>query len=412
MNGSGKTGIVTSMDILRNLIVDSGYLNNPMVQKYLDAIINKNTEKLFAEVEYLVNFDKDLFVYKYNIELTKDAMGKYIISHEKLSSKKATSRSVAREIVFEVSNGEVVNIALDSNDEFNKYIIEKSINLLSTSSMSALFFEKILLDLLNANKKYTNSFFVGTCALLAFGKRIHVYLDQSDDHKEFFIHNTVGWNNDFMEENSKVDTILKNLMEMDNDFINVISVYGNLVPKTAYENFERTIKKLQEFISIFKYGLKEIQIEKKEDKDFFVCSLIMVYESYKIHAEFESTGIKKLIKLFAYLTEMVQGGIVFIDEFDSNLHDVYLCALLEYLMEYAKGQLCFTTHNVGPMDVLKRHKMSIDFLSEDNKIYPWKSNGNYSPSKLYRSGMIEGSPFNIDSIDFIGVFDSNVKGVE
>ncbi|MEI3518154.1 MAG: hypothetical protein V8R14_01395, partial [Clostridia bacterium] len=77
-----------------------------------------------------------------NIELTKDAMGKYIISHEKLSSKKATSRSVAREIVFEVSNGEVVNIALDSNDEFNKYIIEKSINLLSTSSMSALFFRE------------------------------------------------------------------------------------------------------------------------------------------------------------------------------------------------------------------------------------------------------------------------------
>lgn len=130
----------------------------------------------------------------------------------------------------------------------------------------------------------------------------------------------------------------------------------------------------------------------------------MCYESYKIHAEFESTGIKKLIKLFAYLKEMVQGGIVFIDEFDSNLHDVYLCALLEYLMEYGEGQLCFTTHNVGPMDVLKQHKKSIDFLSENHRIYPWTTNGNYSPSKLYRNGMIEGSPFNVDSIDFIGVF--------
>lgn len=28
------------------------------------------------------------------------------------------------------------------------------------------------------------------------------------------------------------------------------------------------------------------------------------------------------------------------------------------------------------------------------------------PSKLYRNGMIEGSPFNIDSIDFIGIFGS------
>lgn len=58
---------------------------------------------------------------------------------------------------------------------------------------------------------------------------------------------------------------------------------------------------------------------------------------------------------------MVEGGIVFIDEFDSNIHDVYLCALLEYLMEYGKGQLCFTTHNVSPMDVLKHHKNQLTF---------------------------------------------------
>ena len=78
----------------------------------------------------------------------------------------------------------------------------------------------------------------------------------------------------------------------------------------------------------------------------------------------------------------------------------------EYLMEYGEGQLCFTTHNVGPMDILKQRKKSIDFLSENHKIYSWKTNGNYSPSRLYRNGMIEGSPFNVDSIDFIGVFGS------
>jgi AAA15 family ATPase/GTPase len=103
---------------------------------------------------------------------------------------------------------------------------------------------------------------------------------------------------------------------------------------------------------------------------------------------------------------MVHGGIIFIDEMDSNLHDVYLCALLEYLMENGEGQLCFTTHNVGPMDILNQRKKSIDFLSEDHTIYPWTKSGNYSPASLYRNGMIEGSPFNVDSIDFIGVFDS------
>lgn len=61
---------------------------------------------------------------------------------------------------------------------------------------------------------------------------------------------------------------------------------------------------------------------------------------------------------------MVQGGIVFIDEFDSNLHDVYLCALIEYLMEYGEGQLCFTTHNVGPMDILRSRKNQSNFYQK------------------------------------------------
>ncbi len=36
----------------------------------------------------------------------------------------------------------------------------------------------------------------------------------------------------------------------------------------------------------------------------------MVYDDYKIHAEFESTGIKKAYQAVAYLQRMVQGKIV------------------------------------------------------------------------------------------------------
>ena len=80
--------------------------------------------------------------------------------------------------------------------------------------------------------------------------------------------------------------------------------------------------------------------------------------------------------------------------------------MIEYLKEFGDGQLCFTTHNVGPMDILKNNKNSIDFLSINHKVYSWKKSGNYSPSNLYRNGMIEGSPFNVDAIDFIRAFDT------
>ena len=177
------------------------------------------------------------------------------------------------------------------------------------------------------------------------------------------------------------------------------------ISKKYYSQYEKSVSKLFDFISIFKRDLKGIVIDKQNNRENYVCDLIMDYGSYKINTEFESTGIKKLIKLYTSFNAMALGDIVFIDELDSNLHDVYLCALLEYLMEHGKGQLCFTTHNIGPMDILKRNKKSIDFLSVNHRIYSWTKNGNYSPANLYKGGMIEGSPFNIDSIDFFRAFD-------
>jgi AAA15 family ATPase/GTPase len=102
---------------------------------------------------------------------------------------------------------------------------------------------------------------------------------------------------------------------------------------------------------------------------------------------------------------MVKGGIVFIDEMDANIHDVYLDRLIAFLIEEGKGQLCFTTHSLSPIKFLKKGKHSIDFLGEDGSITSWKKNGNYAPDKLYAEGMIPGSPFNFDSFDFYSIFD-------
>ena len=412
MNGSGKSGIVTSVEILRNLLTDPGYLNNPIVQKNLDAIINKKTKELFIETEYMVEAEGELGLFKYSVTLSRDITGKYTISHECLSTKKATSKSEYMETIFEVSGGKIVHVyeRMERN-EFAKELSNKTMNLLTTASTSALFYEKFLIPAMKENKENADFMWACICLLYIFGQKLHVYLEQSDDHREYVAQNTLECFEDGEKFNVEMNSLIHEYLLMDNDCINMISDTGNIVSQETYKHFERTVGRLYEFLRIFKSDLQGIEIEKKENRNLLVCDLVMNYDSYKIHAEYESTGIKKLIRLFAYLNEMVQGGIVFIDEFDSNLHDVYLCALLEYLMEYGEGQLCFTTHNVGPMDVLKQRKKSIDFLSEDHQIYQWVKSGNYSPSNLYRNGMIEGSPFNVDSIDFIGVFGSG-KGAE
>jgi hypothetical protein len=400
INGSGKSGIVTSVEILRNLLIDTSYLNNPIVQKNLDSLINKKMGEISIEVDYLINED---YYFRYTVTLTKEEMGKYVISHERLLTKKATSKSVNMKMVFEVFDGEIATLQNDGNDKIADNICKKTMNLLKTASLSALFYEKILKE----NVGVENGILWEQITMLWFlGEKIHVYSEQSDNHREYVALNTIETYRDNEDNTKERNLLAHNCFKINYDYIDVIKATNNIVLKEQYRKFENLIDRLFKFIHVFKADLQEIEIEKKENYNVYVCDLVMVYDSYRIHAEYESTGIKKLIRIFAYINDMVHGGIIFIDELDSNLHDVYLCALLEYLMENGEGQLCFTTHNVGPMDILNQRKKSIDFLSEDHTIYPWTKSGNYSPASLYRNGMIEGSPFNVDSIDFIGVFDS------
>lgn len=401
MNGTGKSGIVTSIDILRNLLLDEDYLNNPMTQKSLEAIVNKETKELFIGAEFFWSTTETPLLYSYEVVLKKNLTGKYIIDSEKLLYKKANSKKEGFYPLLKVEKGELSEV---HTDEVTKdFLIRKTVNLLSNATVSAL-----LVKLIGANeiKEEVNpSFLRHIVATILFGGNIYAFIDRSDYHVDYFLSDMFNYSLDSVRDNSILELAYQSVFEMERNRLNAVSAGPNFIPKKQYNLFEKMVHKLQDFIKIFKLDLVRIDIDKKEDDEFYVCNLNMVYDSYTVNVEFESTGIKKLIALYAYLQKVVEGSIVFIDEFDSNLHDVYLCALIEYLMDYGEGQLCFTTHNIGPMDVLKQHKKSIDFLSIDKKIYPWVKNGNYSPSKLYKSGMIEGSPFNVDSIDFIGVFD-------
>jgi len=71
----------------------------------------------------------------------------------------------------------------------------------------------------------------------------------------------------------------------------------------------------------------------------------------------------------------------------------------------ASGQLIFTVHNLGPMEILSNVslKHTIDFLN-GSEITSWKRNGNYSVVRLYRSGAIKNCPFSINAATFVKTF--------
>lgn len=227
---------------------------------------------------------------------------------------------------------------------------------------------------------------------------IKVYLAEEDQHELYFLRKRLK------ESGLEKQALQEGLFEYGESMNVFSSVNDKLVDKKYFQKYKDRVGQLTQFIKIFKPELVSIDIDVKEKGEQYECDLNLNYGDYIINKEFESTGIKKLIRLFDCFVAASTVGIVFVDEMDSNLNDVYLCKLIEYFMYYGRGQLCFTTHNLDPMTILKENKNSIDFLSSDNHLVPWTSRGNASPENCYKNGMIEDSPFNIDATDFVGIF--------
>lgn len=403
MNGAGKTAVITSAYILKNVLLQPNYLTDTLSRQKLAELINKYQRKIDISVQFLVRRKDYIRHYSYEITMPMDDNGEISIAHEKLSVKKAGSKKDFQPLI-EVNHG-ILQQMKDEEHPTLKKLHEHTLNLLSSSSLlSCLLLKSIqIIDSYNDPAEEPPAEMKGLYDLGKFATSMQVYIEDNDMHDDYFrsiyIPSPIlqGRNgNDIPPRSPKVIVSRSSLQPFDTVF---------LVRKENLNLIEQKVQNLFHFIRIFKPELQQIVIEKKEDKSFYHCSLVMQYEDYSVNAEFESTGIKKLIRLYSYINCMVNGRIVFIDEMDANLHDVYLCALLEYLIDSAQGQLCFTTHSIGPMDILKHQKKSIDFLSADHQIVSWTSNGNYSPSSLYREGMIQGSPFNVDESDFVGVFD-------
>lgn len=391
-NGSGKTAIITGIKIFQDLMLSNQYLNESKNQRFLDEIINKETSRFTFGCEYITGEEESYIVYDYNFELEKNNKGDYVIKHESLNLKNGNYPNNNYVNVFECDNGELINI--NCNETVKNIIEKKTFNLLNKNPFMSLY----IVDYTSVIEK-DKEFSYNIAVMLFLIALINVYINEEDKHDIYFLRKTIR------ESHEKSSEYIDDI----NEILDTISVYSgfddNSISKSEFDKYKESVKQLTKFIQIFKRELKSIDIDAKDDGDNYRCELIFNYGNYKVNKEFESTGIKKLVRLYSAFKAANNFGIAFVDEMDSNINDIYLCKLIEYFMYYGKGQLCFTMHNVDPMSLLKQNKNSIDFLSSDNKIVSWVSKGHASPENYYKNGMIENSPFNIDATDFIGIFE-------
>lgn len=368
-NGIGKTSIIKGMDILRKISLNDNYLTNDFNLIILDKIINKKIEKASLEIEFLVIDDKkkkSRYVHSITIAITSPKEIKILF--ENIKKKDPNTDQVVGEILIE--NGIIKNDSLHKDDlkseivDITKNLLEKRsiVNIVKPSVLKSIDLEKI---------RY-------------FYRKLHIKIDREDSH--------LGY------------ALMDNPLKDDIPFNDSIGNYDMIISKNNLPIFEDYLRRMTEFLKIFKPNLRNIEYEKKEGKEEYYINILFVYDGYKVNYEFESMGIKNLFSLFTYFRALSEDEVVVIDEIDTSIHDIYLNKLIEFFAVDGKGQLVFTAHNITLLQTLKKYKHSIDFINENMEVISWIKNGNSSPFKSYKDGYIKGLPFNIKEYDFLEIF--------
>lgn len=398
-NGEGKTAVAHTLDIYKNTVLNPSYITGENYIGTFKELVNHNTKKIYIEL-YFANVinNNESRIFHHIIEYILE--GKELsISHETLHLVRGQSWGSSRneELIYETSNGELIDVNKKVKDK-KSYIESFTKNLLSNSSAALSILSATIFGTKEDQEEFgiKSSFGNAVMSVVILVTSMKIYIDKKDQHTESYdrAYSLI----EKVDSNEKGKSGQRFII--DNEVDEIYQDY--------YEDYKKEIKRICEFLKVFKPNLKDIRVECDIKGDKYICKKVLVYSDKEVSSEYESNGVKKLISLFPYLNSVEDNDIVFIDEFDSNIHDVYLCKLIEYFVGYTKGQFIFTTHNLGPMEILKDAglKHSIDFIN-NGIVTSWKRNGNYSVVSLYRNGMIPNSPFNINAVDFVKVFGGN-----
>lgn len=385
-NGAGKTAVVDAFRFYQALTTEKTRLYNREFQDEIIETMNKLTSRIELSFTAIIIHEDDVPVkVKHDIELSlKDK--EVIISNENLYVYKNVKSEVISKSIKQ-ANGVVMFNKAGQEKVVGFEVTKRSIVEMYQAYLSMLFEKKTRWENLSKQDQIDFSFIFNFFWL---SDALYIISENADEHSYYFINRKEEQQNQFNDSAQRVRH----------------SIYDEIILASELEGYKTFYAKIEKFIKVFKTDLVSIDIEDKPvTQNEIRAEKYFNYGKYRVHMEFESAGIKKLVKLYAAIHNAINGRITVIDEFDANINDIYLNKLIEYVIYNAKGQLIFTTHNTSPMDTLRPHKRSIDFINELGEIVNWIINGNASPAKWYSNGAIEGLPFNINAFDFVGLFD-------
>ncbi len=393
-NGSGKSNLISSIKFLKDL--SNSFSTLERISRYLspESIHPK------ADINFLKSFVENL---KHNHDIAN-----MIKKNRRIGSKEP----IKLEYTFELSNKEYIyEIVLGENR-----IIEESLkgplNIDKVNIFNVSYNKELLI---NINKSlFSNSYEKEIKELLNkyFGKHTLLSLIDNELNKKNFSYLKDNINNNIIELIKFILNISISYRDYDGTYTEDVLTQNNLPDSLVIGDIELEeeykIVKAEELLKMYFKGLysdfkdvyyKKTIYEQKLLYELFFKKMVGG-ELIDISIEFESSGTKKLLELFPYFINALEGGLVVIDEFETNIHDILISYVIERLNESdIKGQLIATTHNTRLLEELNINSfyiLNVDDLG-NKKIYNAKDSGfrvqkNHSLSQNYKKGAFGGIP--------------------
>lgn len=362
-NGSGKTSILLSLLLLKNIATDSDCLSRS------GDYLNSNLSFLgmpFQAKAYFACYDEEkeneiIDLLAYEVMLKKEP-GHWHLVKESISTFTGNSINRNERVLFETRDGEISMMPRGLSGKGQADLKERLWNRLISSS------------LLSLSESFKDDTELKRIAGLVktFFRSLAIFIDEQNTFNQ--------------DDMSKKESGIVNEAQ---------SEMGGI---------KDTLGRVKEFIRLFKPTLKDIIVNEKPSNSLNTCNFTFVYQDYSVPLYLESRGIRKIISLYEKLESVVRGGIGFIDDLDASIHEVYLEKLVAFFMSYSEGQLVFTSNSLAPMRALENGKHAIDFLSDQGDHEEWTRHSRYRASRLYHDGMIAGNPFNVEEYTFYRIF--------
>lgn len=403
-NGSGKTAVIEALNILKNAL--SGWRVDAIYSEYISEGAEYSKLSFTFDLQYPPENNTRTVNYSFKIGKTpNENYGEFLstedsarepLSYSSLFENKVkiydeeisaggffNNRNQKMQVILSTSEGKypigpVRKISEYVGDFKDDSIVELMVSKRTASKESRSFiFCEDTMELFYNNSNYSEYF----CVLMELQYYAFNYLYVVSTHKA-----KLGGGQLIMPIFTRTGTI-------------PVFILGRTskVREESLKNFNKVINGINKVLPALVAGLKiEVVHEEvfKGEESWYEIKLYSRRNDCLIPLRDESAGLIRIISILSLIISAYndRSVTVAIDELDAGVYEYLLGEILSGLETYGKGQFVFTSHNLRPLEVLKKENILFTTTNPENRYIRLKGVGRSNNLRnLYLREILEDS---------------------